>query len=85
MCSRQSSQPPLGLQLQAAKLEEVARARDCSDALGQLEPSDARASMATSSFHLDPHTLQVFGMGVHLVGLTFLMCVCILLMSPLMN
>jgi hypothetical protein len=28
--------------------------RDHSDALGQLEPSDARASMVTSSFHLDP-------------------------------
>ena len=28
--------------------------RDHSDALCQLEPSDAHASMVTSSFHLDP-------------------------------
>ena len=38
----------------SCRLEEVARVRDHSDALCQLEPSDAHASMVTSSFHLDP-------------------------------
>ena len=38
----------------SCRLEKAARVRDHSDALCQLEPSDAHASMVTSSFHLDP-------------------------------
>ena len=37
--------------------------RGPSDALGQLEPSDALAAMPRGSFRLDPRdTLRVFGM-----------------------